>query len=241
MADRPTNTDSSLDLGDPVPLNGDSLLDKMNKISQAEKDVKLPHGVDLALSVVKSGDLKMAAGVGVLGQLKPAGPNDEKAAEMAGALAYNPAAAGAAYVAGQVAGDKVGPGTMTVLQGVGVGLAASAGAPAMVLAYGTYQAYQSGKEWLGEMRENMASAKKGPDPRLLPQPEVPLIDKVSLNIAAADMGTELPYPEIDMQQQANLKAAERGQPLYYPDVYQAYQEIEQTHEAGMEEGPSYLG
>ncbi|HCL3557566.1 TPA: hypothetical protein N2A72_006376, partial [Pseudomonas aeruginosa] len=72
-------------------------------------------------------------------------------------------------------------------------------------------------------------------------PEVPLIDKVSLNIAAADMGTELPYPEIDMQQQANLKAAERGQPLYYPDVYQAYQEIEQTHEAGMEEGPSYLG
>ncbi|HCL3539092.1 TPA: hypothetical protein N2A70_006820, partial [Pseudomonas aeruginosa] len=87
MADRPTNTDSSLDLGDPVPLNGDSLLDKMNKISQAEKDVKLPHGVDLALSVVKSGDLKMAAGVGVLGQLKPAGPNDEKAAEMAGALA----------------------------------------------------------------------------------------------------------------------------------------------------------
>ena len=69
MADRPSNTDSSLVLGDAVPLNGDSLL---NKISQAEKDVKLPHGVDLALSVVKSGDLKMAAGAGLLGQLKPA-------------------------------------------------------------------------------------------------------------------------------------------------------------------------
>ncbi|EKL8566437.1 hypothetical protein PSQ33_005394 [Pseudomonas aeruginosa] len=238
MADRPSNTDSSLVLGDAVPLNGDSLL---NKISQAEKDVKLPHGVDLALSVVKSGDLKMAAGAGLLGQLKPAGPNDEKAAEMAGALAYNPAAAGAAYVAGQVAGEKVGPGTMAVLQGVGVGLAASAGAPATVLAYGAYQAYQSGKEWLGEMRENMANPKRGPDPRLLAQPEVPLGEKVSLNIAAADMGTELPFPEIDMQQQANLKAVERGQPLYYPDVYQAYLEIEQSREAGMEEGPRYLG